>query len=303
MCPAFQDNSDSQQNAWNAIWLPRYIQRLSKLIVGNLTLLDSEWNNFPYICGFESQITGRLSPFCNTFTQEELEQYEYQQDLRYYYGVGPAANVSSKMMVPFLSSLIERLLDGPGAEGVNEDGGTFSVPNLLMSFVNDGQLSQLAVATGIFDQQTPLPVAHIPENRLWRSSRITPMRGTIALERLNCVAHDGNQPSATVTSKRCEARHSSGVSSRMTRSSSEARNETFVRIRLNDAVYPLASCQDGPGRSCLLANYAKYVGNKIKTDGSFAKLCNATAPGTPTEAIGASFFTNLALPNLQIVKP
>jgi acid phosphatase len=58
------------------------------LIRGNLTLTDSQVSIFPYLCGFESHITGSVSPFCGIFTKKEIQQYEYRQDLRYYYGTG-----------------------------------------------------------------------------------------------------------------------------------------------------------------------------------------------------------------------
>ncbi|KAF5004872.1 hypothetical protein FDECE_8654 [Fusarium decemcellulare] len=279
MCPAFQDDSSKQQDAWRSVWLPSFIERLSQYIDGDLELEDSHWNDFPYICGFESQITGRLSPFCNTFTQKELEQYEYQQDLRYYYGVGPAAKVASKMMVPFLHSLVQRFVDGPDAEGTDFDGNSFKLPKLLMSFLNDGQLNELAVATGVFDKQKPLPLDRIPSDRLWRSSSISPMRGTIAFERLNCAKSQKNEKS------------------------SKSLNRIFIRIRLNDAVYPIPSCQDGPGKSCSVKKYARYLEQKLQKNGNFAKICNATDPATPTKVLGASFFTDLAQPHLQAVKP
>ncbi|KAM0424308.1 hypothetical protein ACHAPT_010454 [Fusarium lateritium] len=278
MCPAFKDDSDKQQAAWRSTWLPSFKERLSQYIDGDLELDDSHWNDFPYICGFESQITGRLSPFCNTFTQKELEQYEYQQDLRYYYGVGPAAKVASKMMVPFLNSLVQRFVEGPNAEGVDFDGRSFKLPKILMSFLNDGQLNELAVATGVFDKQKPLPLDRIPKDRLWRSSNISPMRGTIAFERLSCkVRYNTRKP----TNK----------------------NDTFIRVRINDAVYPVPSCQDGPGKSCSVKKYATYLEKRLKKDGNFAKICNATDAATPTKVLGASFFTDLAQPHLQRVKP
>ena len=297
MCPSFVDDSSAQQNAWQAKWMPAYIARLSKYIQGDLNLTDGQWNSFPYICGFESQIRGRLSPFCDTFNDKELEQYEYQQDLRYYYGVGPAANVASKMMVPFLDSLLERFSTGPDAEGKDFEGGKFKLPKLLMSFLNDGQLNELAVASGIFDGQEPLPVDRIAKNRLWRNSAISPMRGTIAFERLNCRKAS---PPAMTTTRSCKPRPTGSPSAKA--KSPQAPEQTFIRIRLNDAVYPLPSCQDGPGRSCSVRNYAKYVNKKLQKQGSFAELCNATDPATPTEVAGASFFTNLAQSHLQAVQ-
>ncbi|KAF3351994.1 Putative aryl-alcohol dehydrogenase [Verticillium dahliae VDG1] len=226
MCPAFKDDSSKQTNAWRSLWLPPFIERLSQYIYGDLVLDDSHWNDFPYICGFESQITGRLSPFCDTFTQEELEQYEYHQDLRYYYGVGPAVDVASKMMTPFLNSLVRLLAKGPAVAGVRADGTPFTLPRLLMSFLNDGQLNQLAAALG-----------------------------------------------------------------------------TYIRIRINEAVYPVPSCQDGPGKSCAVARYAKFVADARERNGDFARLCNATDPATPKKVKGASFFTDLGKDHLQIVKP
>ncbi|KAK0382830.1 hypothetical protein NLU13_9925 [Sarocladium strictum] len=292
MCPTFVDDSDSQTHAWRKKWMPAYIARLSQYVVsGHLNLTDDEFDSFPYICGFESQITGHLSPFCDTFNDEELAAYEYEQDLRYYYGVGPGTKVASKMMVPFLDGLVQRLVDGPDAEGKDFTGGTFKLPKLLMSFLNDGQLVELATATGVFDKQKPLPVDHIAQDRLWHSSRITPMRGTIAFERLTCNVQSSSKRHGSSGSKQTDKPHKNKV-------------ESFIRIRFNDAVYPLPSCKDGPGGSCGLQKYAKYISDKNKKIGSFAKLCNATAPGTPTGTVkGASFFTDLAQPNLQAVKP
>ncbi|KAF5661228.1 3-phytase B [Fusarium circinatum] len=273
MCPAFVDDSSKQQDEWRQRWLPAFKKRLSKYIKGDLQLDDSTWNDFPYICGFESQITGKLSPFCDTFTQKELEAYEYQQDLRYYYGVGPATKVASKMMVPFLESLIERFVAGPDATGKNFDGTPFKLPKILMSFLNDGQLNELAVATGVFDKQAPLPLDRIPKDRIWRSSNISPMKGAIAFERLSCSTNKGYG------------------------------SKKFVRILVNDIVYPVPSCQDGPGKSCSLAKYSKFTKDRLRKNGNFAKLCNATDPATPSKVLGASFFTNLAQSHLQAVKP
>ncbi|KFA60249.1 hypothetical protein S40285_08077 [Stachybotrys chlorohalonatus IBT 40285] len=306
MCPTFRDNSSPQTSVWQATWLPGFIDRLSRYIDGDLELQNGQWNDFPYICGFESQITGRMSPFCDTFTQEELNAYEYQQDLRYYYGVGPGADVSSKMMVPFLSALVDRFVEGPDAEGTNVDGGSFKLPKLLMSFLNDGQLNQLAAAVGIFDEQEPLPTDRMPEDRLWRSSRISPMRGTIAFERLNCRVNGTATPTSTPSSTSLVFSTVSGTPCIPRPTHLPGRNETFVRIRLNEAVYPVPSCQDGPGRSCRVSDYSRYVSEKFEAQGGadgFAELCNATDPATPTRVLGASFFTDLSSAHLQIIRP
>jgi len=84
-----------------------------------------------------------------------------------------------------------------------------------------------------------------------------------------------------------------------------ARNETFVRILLNDAVYPVPGCKDGPGNSCLLSTYAKSVKGKLEKAGNLRERCNvtSTAGGNGTSGDGASFFEDLSLSWLASVAP
>lgn len=98
------------------------------------------------------------------------------------------------------------------------------------------------------------------------------MRGTIAFERLSCGGS----------------------------------NEKYVRILLNDAVYPLPSCKDGPGQSCALGTYVDYVKNKYAKSGNWAENCNITTTDgqlANTTVAGASFFTDLGLQGLATVVP
>lgn len=235
----------------------------------------------PYLCGFESQITGRLSPWCNIFTDYELQQYEYAQDIRYWYGLGPGTDLEQTMMMPYLNALVGLLEEGPGQNGTAADGSTFTLPNLLMTFLNDGQLVELITASGVFDNETALSGTEMNNDRLFIASHFVSMRGTIAFERLNCLVNAGSNATSSTTST----------------------NDTYVRIKLNDAVYTLPSCQDGPGKSCLLSDYAGYISDKYAAEGSWTENCNVTTPGAPTTVQGASFYTDLTSPFLQELPP
>ncbi|TDZ29163.1 Repressible acid phosphatase [Colletotrichum spinosum] len=159
MCPAFEDTEGGDHvSEWNSIYIPPILERLQSLIQGNLTLVPNDVSQIPYLCGYESQITGRLSPWCDIFTDDEFLQYEYFQDLRYYYGVGPGTDVPSKMMTPYLGSLMDLFGEGPSVTGKRADGSSFQLPKLIMSFLNDGQLNQLVTASGVFDDQEPLSI-------------------------------------------------------------------------------------------------------------------------------------------------
>lgn len=308
MCPNFKDESGGDYSkTWNAIWQPQVHERLQGLIEGDLNLTLSDVNLMPYLCGFESQITGRLSPFCDIFTDDELKLYQYSNDLRYYYGIGPGTDLPATMMTPFLDSLMDLFVQGPEIEGAGLDGSPFQVPKLLMSFLNDGQLTELVTASGVFDEQEPLSATEMNDERLWISSRFLTMRGTIAFERLNCavpesVEDTGSSPTYT-DAENTTATSPCAPGSTPPPAEGPSKNATYVRIRLNDQVYPVPSCQDGPGSSCPLEEYAAYIKAKYEAEGDWIANCNVTDPDAPSVARGASFFTDLAQPHLGTVIP
>jgi acid phosphatase len=80
-------------------------------------------------------------------------------------------------------------------------------------------------------------------------------------------------------------------------------NNTYIRVLFNDAVYPIANCQDGPGNSCSLSQYADFIHQKNVAAGEFKDYCNVTTANAPTNINGAGFFTDLTLDYLTFLKP
>ncbi|KAI1762994.1 phosphoglycerate mutase-like protein [Hypoxylon sp. FL1150] len=294
MCPNFEDTEGGDYKAaWDDIWIPPVQKRLQELIEGNLTLTVSDVSQVPYLCGFESHITGRLSPWCDVFTDEELKQYEYSNDLRYYYGVGPGTDLPRKMLTPFLNALLG-LLQSESTNGTKADGTSFALPKLLVSFLNDGQLTELVTASGVFDEQPPLSPTDKDDNRLWVGSRYVSMRGTIAFERLSCSIRNGSEPQNYQRYSHSTVAAAGLLNPTLPTSTGSA---AYIRIRLNDAVYPVPSCKSGPGSSCKLSDYAKHIAEKYALEGDWITNCNVTVTtDTPTEVKGASFFTDLSKP-------
>jgi acid phosphatase len=273
-CPKFSDPSGSEQvEIWKKVYVPPIWERVQSMIEGDLVFTEYDITLFPYLCGFESQITGQLSPWCGIFTDDELKSYEYQNDLRYFYGIGVGTDLPKKMMTPYLGSLVKLLQDGPGATGIYADGSTYKIPKLLMSFMNDGQLNELAASTGVFDGHELLDPAVRNDDRLFMASRFSTMRGTIAFERLTCSA------------------------------SCSTKSSSYLRVRLNEVVYPIPSCKSGPGFSCPIDEYVAYVEAKQEAEGDWITNCNVTAAGAPQKAPGATFFKDLTSPWLQILSP
>ncbi|APA14442.1 hypothetical protein SS1G_06333 [Sclerotinia sclerotiorum 1980 UF-70] len=297
LCPAFVDgNGGTEYVTWNSIYLPPIQARLESLITGNLKFSTTDISIMPYLCGFESQITGKLSPWCGVFTDEELKKYEFAQDLRYYYGMGPGEDLPSKMMLPYLNALVGILEQGPVINGTSTNGSIFTLPSILTAFMNDGQIAELGAVTGVWDNTTSLgDGTKIPREYEYISSHFVSMRGTVAFERMNCAISEN----ATSTSFASSAPNSY----RKTTLSSTSTNATYIRILLNDVVYPVHSCQSGPGSSCLLSDYSALIKGKVDKAGNLPTRCNVTVSGAPTKVKGASFFTDLSLSWLKTVVP
>lgn len=268
LCTNYEDNPGGNSTTWADIYLPSIVQRINSQLNG-LKFTASDITNFPYLCGFETQITGRRSPWCDVFTDEEILQYEYAQDIRYYYGTGPGTDLESNLMLPFITAIVERFVDGPNATYTSSNNLTapFKPSPLIATFANDGQISQIAAGTGVFDSQDPLPIDRRLENRIYRATNVSPMRGTIGFERLNCGS-DG----------------------------------LFMRIKFNDAVYPVAKCQKGPGRSCPLEDYRDLIAGKSEAFGDWQERCGNPESSRVPDA-KTTFLRDLGLPFMYVVRP
>lgn len=281
LCKAYNDEGGSPyKDVWDAIWTSPVRSRLNAKIQGAFNFTDGDVQQIPYLCGFETQITGNRSPFCDLLTEDEVLQYEYSQDLRYWYGTGLGSDIEKFQMLPVLDMVAQRFVDGPNA--VYQIGNTtFVPPKIMASFSNDGQINQLIAALGVFDDEPQLPGNMSLPNRKFRSSRLTPMRGTVAFERLSCPANP--------TESSC------GYASIGTK-------DTYMRILLNDVVYPVVGCASGPGSSCPLSEYQSIVRGKFTAAGSFANLCNNTTPAF-SRTRSANFFMDNTLSYGIPIKP
>lgn len=79
---------------------------------------------------------------------------------------------------------------------------------------------------------------------------------------------------------------------------------TFMRVKLDDAVYPVSSCQSGPGRSCPLSQYQELIANKSAAAGDFEVSCGiANTSVVPIGQDKTTFLNTLDLPFEYVVKP
>jgi hypothetical protein len=86
MCPS-AGSSDAADAAWQAAFAPPITARLNKGALGaNLT--DSDVTNLLQLCAFDSVAHEHASPFCNIFSEEEFQLFEYSGDVDKFYNTG-----------------------------------------------------------------------------------------------------------------------------------------------------------------------------------------------------------------------
>ncbi|KAF8588893.1 phosphoglycerate mutase-like protein [Ramaria rubella] len=272
-CPNYVNNVTLSSN-FKAAFLPAITKRLNKFLEG-LTLTDSDTSIMMDLCPYQTEISGN-SQFCNIFTDDEWLQFEYSQDLQYYYGSGPGNPLAATTTFPLLKAITELFVLGPGKTTPN---GTFVPPPLLMGFTHDNDLPPVLAVLGLFNESSyaPLNPTHPDSARKFRSGFITPFRGTIALERLSCV----QPPSAAEPTV---VHHISGGSPKI------FPTKQFVRVKVNEASVPIFDCVSGPGSTCPLENFAGFIEERGKLAGDFVQRCGLSNVSNATSVL--NFFTN-----------
>ena len=117
---------------------------------------------------------------------------------------------------------------------------------VLTSFsVHDGNIVPMLSSLDIMIDDGPLPVTHVQQSRKWRTSQVTPMGGRTILEVVSCSMGTDLQRD----------------------------HSKFVRLNINDGIVPIPGCENGPGRSCPLDQFAARVKDRGEEVGDFRTIC------------------------------
>ncbi|WPK27121.1 hypothetical protein PUMCH_004494 [Australozyma saopauloensis] len=107
---------------------------------------------------------------------------------------------------------------------LNEENPKYKV---VLAFTHDTDLELHLAGLGLVGPENPLPVDEIPFPSPYSHVQICPQGARLVTEKYKCG------------------------------------NESYVRIVLNDAVIPIKGCKNGPGFSCKLSDYNKYIQGRI----------------------------------------
>ena len=209
------------------------------------------------LCGYESAITGQVSPICSIFTPTEWMAYEYAWDLKYSYMVGPGNPLSPYLGFPWLNVTanlfrkfhhIDSLKDEEDKD--DDDGQRFFV-----SFTHREVPPFLATALGLFNSSSDIeesfPTDRINFQRAWKMAELIPFLGHIGIEKMSCGSTSG-----------------------------AGRDDIeFVRVISNSAPRPIPQCQQGPGASCGFGEFEAFVKEGLREFGDFEGVCGVMGDG------------------------
>ncbi|KAK3629126.1 hypothetical protein LTR56_018247 [Elasticomyces elasticus] len=233
---------------WRESYMPAIVGRLS---TPDVTFTESEVYSMQELCGFELIAKGS-SKWCDVFTHEEWEQFEYARDVLHYYRTGPGTPYSATMGWLWLNATANLLQEGAAEAGP-----------LFFSFVHDGDIIPMLAALDLLPDQVDLPISHLSRNRTFRTSDIVPMGGRIIFERLACPA-----------AQACWNKADYGYPNMVFCEPYDAGKEDyFVRINVNDGIVALPGCDSGPGSSCPLAEFMQRVKQRGDQAGNFKETC------------------------------
>jgi hypothetical protein len=233
-CKKFHSSTGSKEaKTWLQHYTKPILEKFNSKIV-NLNFSSNDILAMQELCGYETVIRG-YSPFCRLFTTEEWICFEYYFDIKYYYELGYGNNLSPYLGIHWIKATTQLF-----------NNQFYSNQNIYLSIAHREMIPIILVALGLYNQSEyfkgkSLPLDQINHERLWKSSKMIPFLGRVALERLSC--------------------------------SSVNYNGSFVRILVNSLSKPVAGCSQGPGGSCPLQNFIDYVDKRYQLYKNFSKIC------------------------------
>lgn len=281
VCPAFsKEPGKPDARAWLEVWGQTPLARLRSQIP-DFEFQIEDVIAIAMLCGYESVIKGvGKSDFCSykILSEEDYHSFGYWNDLIYHKMVGYASPVAPYLGVHWLNTSTHNLLsqgnddeaDHQSFHDLIETQGkkdpnlpdpdrppnsTHATQSLYVYFTHREEPPVALVALGLWNQTKvgEMPTDRIAKGRIWKTSHVLPFLGHVAIERISCGA-----PASTFGA---------------TAAGQRKRSSDYIRTIVNGAVQRLEECDDGPGHSCPIDRFAKYVEGRMEQYKDFESAC------------------------------
>ncbi|KAF9443983.1 phosphoglycerate mutase-like protein [Macrolepiota fuliginosa MF-IS2] len=241
-CPNL-DRPLGQVREWQSRYAQPIADRLNAAARGmpkNLTAEDAE--ALIELCTMETLAVEEYSRFCELFSKEEFEGFEYSVDLEKFYFTGHGSQLGPVEGVGYVNELLARLVGQPVQDRTQTNLTLDSNPEtfplgrgMYADFSHDNLIVAVVSAMGLFNNHRMgdtsntgvLDPEKLDRSRAWFLSRIVPFSGRMVVERMECGIPFNDEAVGYDDS--------AGVKERQRRRA-ERNDSVYVRILMNDAV-------------------------------------------------------------------
>ncbi|EKM83174.1 hypothetical protein AGABI1DRAFT_33745 [Agaricus bisporus var. burnettii JB137-S8] len=224
-CPNAKTQSKAERAVWYLTrWADKYLNEAQKRIAKDIKGFDltiEDVYTMQQMCAYETVALG-YSKFCELFTEEEWEGFNYSLDLYFWYDSSFGSPLSRVLGVGWIQELVARLTHSPIAihntstnSTLDDNPVTFPLDqSLYVDATHEVVVLHVITALNLtnFAEQGPLPYTHIPKDLKFHSSELAPFATNVQLQLLECASIPGPQ----------------------------------IRIIINDGVVPLTSIKGCP---------------------------------------------------------
>ncbi|WFD32428.1 hypothetical protein MSPP1_003475 [Malassezia sp. CBS 17886] len=219
-------------------WIDEYLAdttaRLNQFVVG-AKLTPRLVYGMQQLCPYDTVAFGS-SEFCALFTEADWRGFEYAWDLKFFGDYGPGSSVGPAMGLGWLNEFLSRLTRTPWNKAtqtsenstLNEEPQLFPVDRALYAdFTHDSVLTSVIAAMRLAEFEKKPDRGDV--GRAFRSSHVVPFSARMVFERFDC---DGPLADEHVLAR-----------------ASPSAPRSYMRMKLNDAIVPLAQLSQCESRA------------------------------------------------------
>ncbi|EDR10844.1 phytase, partial [Laccaria bicolor S238N-H82] len=200
-CPNANDGSKSDRGRWYLErWATLYLRDARRRLVtqlGGFDLTIEDVYTMQQMCAYETVALG-YSKFCELFTEEEWEGFNYGLDLTFWYNSAFGSPTARVQGIGYIQELVSRLTHTPIATHNSSTNGTLNDnpvtfplgQSLYVDATHEVVVMNILTALNLTSlaKTGPLPYTHIPKHRSFRVADIAPFATNVHPSVLACTS-------------------------------------------------------------------------------------------------------------------
>ncbi|KAJ7493301.1 phosphoglycerate mutase-like protein [Mycena galericulata] len=195
------DRGRDYVEAWANVYLKKARKRLDAMLYGYDLSIEDVYV-FQQLCAYETVALG-YSKFCELFSEEEWEGFDYSLDLFFWYNSGFGFPLARSLGIGYVQELVARLSHTPiethnSSTNATLDDNPITFPlgqSLYVDATHETVVLNILTALNLSSlaAQGPLPADRIPADRSFKVSQLAPFATNVQFQLLECTSQPGPQ--------------------------------------------------------------------------------------------------------------